>query len=141
MSNVKLHQMRRLFGLWLLSGPRSFQDPRIWREDRQSYALQTPFQRAVGVRYIGRSRPRFPDSNTGFGSFVPRSRHISVIRAFKGWFSKPLRPQHLSLKDGHLAQLHRATGYALVSSRHLRRVSLYGANFVGTFRVRDEDAT
>lgn len=133
--------MRRLFGLWLLSGPRSFQDPRIWREDRQSYALQTPFQRAVGVRYIGRSRPRFPDSNTGFGSFVPGSQHISVIRAFKGWFSKPLRPQHLSLKDGHLAQLRRATGYALVSSRHLRRVSLYGANFVGTVRVRDEDAT
>ena len=76
-----------------------------------------------------------------FGSFVPRSRHVSVIRAFKGWFSKPLRPQDLALKDGHLAQLRRATGYALVSSRHLRRVSLHGASFVGIVRVRDEDAT
>lgn len=133
--------MPRLFGLWLLSGPRSFQDPRIWREDSQGYAAQTPFQRTVGVRYVGRSRPRVPDSKTGFGSFGSRSRHISVIRAFKGWFSKPLRPQDLALKGGHLTQLRRATGYALVSSRHLRRVSLHGANFVGLVRVRDEDAT
>ena len=133
--------MRRKFGLWLLTGPLSFQDRRIWREDRQSYALQTPFQRAVGVRYLGRSQPRLPDSFTGFGSFVRGSRHRSVIHAFKGWFTSPLRPQHLVLEEGHLTHLHRATGYALISSRHLRCVSLYGANFVGIVRVKDEEST
>jgi hypothetical protein len=132
--------MRRLFGLWLLTGPRSFQDRRIWREDRQSYALQTPFQRAIGVRYIGRSQPRFPDSFTGFGSFVRGSQHRSVVHSFKGWFSRPLKQQQLVLKEGHLTHLRRATGYALVSSRHLRCVSLHGANFAGIIRVKDEDA-
>lgn len=133
--------MRRLFGLWLFTGPRSFQDSRIWREDGQSYALQTPFQRAIGVRYMGRSKPRFPDSFTGFGSFRRGSRQGSVVRAFKGWFSKPLRHQHLALKEGHLTHLRSATGYALLSSRHLRCVSLHGAKFAGVIRVKDENST
>jgi hypothetical protein len=138
---VRLKSMRRVFGLWLLTCPRSFKDPRIWGEDRRSYAVQTPFQRAAGVRYIGRSQPRFPDSFTGFGSFVRGSRPRSVVCAFNGWFSHPLRPQHLSLTAGHLTVLRRATGYAMISSRHLRCVSLHNAHFVGILRVRDEDAT
>lgn len=134
--------MRRSFGLWLLTGPRSFEDPRIWREDEQSYARQTLFQRAVGVRYVGRVPPRFPDSFTGFGSFVRRSRPRSLSWALKGWFhSGPVKPQNFSLRAGHAAVLSRATGYALISSRRLRRVSVPGAQFVGIVRVKAEDAT
>jgi hypothetical protein len=138
---VKSHHMRRRFGLWLFTGPRSFEDPQIWREEH-SFARQTPFQRAVGVRYVGRKFPRFPDSFTGFGTFVRRSRPRSVVRALKGWFHPgPVTPQHLSLRPGHSAVLSRATGYALISSRHLRNISLPGALFVGIVRVRSEDAT
>lgn len=134
--------MRRSFGLWLLTSPRSFEDPRIWREDEESYARQTPFQRAIGVRYVGRRQPRFPDSFTGFGSFVRRSRPRSLPWVLKGWFHPgPVKPQHFSLRAGHAAILSRATGYALVSSRHLRHVSVPGAQFVGVVRVRGVDAT
>ena len=85
--------MRRRFGLWLLTGPRPFEDPRIWREDSQSYQLQTPFQRAEGVRYVGRRAPRYCDVFTGFGS-CGRSRSRSVSTLLKGWFRHGPVPRH-----------------------------------------------
>ena len=133
--------MRRIFGLWLLTGVRSFEDRRIFREDREGAMAQTPFQRRVGVRYVGRRWPRSPDSQVGFGSFVRGGRPRSVLQAFKGHFERPLRPQHLALKTDHLSVLRRATGYALIASPHLRKVSLHHAHFAGIVRVNDEDAS
>lgn len=133
--------MRRRFGLWLLTGPRSFEDPRIWREDSQSYQLQTPFQRAVGVRYVGRRSSRYPDALTGFGAFG-RSRPRSVATMLKGYFRRgPVPRQWLSLIPGREGALSRATGYVLIASPRLRSVSKYGAVFVGFIRARRDDET
>jgi hypothetical protein len=126
--------MRCLFGIWLLTGPRSFHDPRICREDRRGALIQTPFQRAVGVRYRGRSGPPAADALLGFGSFAAGGRPRSVLQVFKGHFDPPLRAQHLALKASHRASLRHATGYAIVSTRRLRRISLPGATFIGTLR-------
>lgn len=134
---LQMQRTRSIYGLWLLSFPRSFQDSRIWREDQYSNELQTQFQRKVGVRYVGRQMPRIPDSSTGFGSWGRRGPPRSVLSAFRRHFSEPLGPQYLSLIRGHQHFLRNATGYALVSSRHLRRISIHGAHYVGTIRVRD----
>jgi hypothetical protein len=134
--------MHRRFGLWVLTGPRSFEDPRIWREDSQSYQVQTPFQRAVGVRYLGKGSPRYPDAFTGFGGFAARSRPRSVAMLLKGWFQPgPVPHRWLSLLPGRAANVARATGYVLVATPRLRPVSKYGAVFVGFVRARVQGET
>lgn len=126
----------RRFGIWLLVSKRSFEDPRIWREDCESYALQTTFQRMVGVKYVGKGRPRFPDCFTGFGSIVRRHRPRSIAMLFRGHFTPGrVRPQSFSLLPGHRAVLARATGYAIISSRRMRSVNSPGAVFVGSMRT------
>lgn len=130
--------MHRKFGIWLVVSKQSFEDPRIWREDFQSFAMQTTFQRRAGVRYVGESYPRFPDALTGFGSIVSRNRRQSMALLFKDHFhSGPIRPQTFSLRTGYRAILARAAGYAIISSRRLRKVNSPGAVFVGTMRVRE----
>ena len=135
--------MHRRFGIWLLTCPRSFQDPRIWREDKNSYDRQTVFQRAIGVRYVGKSSARYPDANAGFGSFGRRSPPKSIAKLFRGHFHRgPVRRQDLCLLKNHKEVLARSTGYALVSSPKVRHVSV-GSNalFIGTLRARvDADA-
>ena len=128
------------FWIWLVVSKQSFEDPRIWREDSQSYALQTRFQRRVGVRYVGKRNPRFPDALTGFGSIVPRHRPRSMALLFKDHFHRgPVGPQSFSLRAGHRAVLARATGYAIISSPRLRGVHSPGAVFVGSMRICDRD--
>lgn len=128
--------MRRSFGIWLIVSKQSFEDPRIWREDSRSYALQTRFQRRAGVRYVGERYPRFPNALTGFGSVVPRNRPRSMALLFKGYFhSGPVKPQSFSLRAGHRTVLAHATGYAIISTRRLRRVNSPGAVFVGSMRI------
>lgn len=133
-----IYMQHRRFGIWLLVGKKSFEDPRIWREDSQSYQLQTLFQRRVGVKYVGKGYPRFPDSFTGFGTIVPRHRVRSIARLFYGHSRRgPVRPQSLWLIPGYRAVLARATGYAIISSRRLRAVNSPGAVFVGLMRTCD----
>jgi hypothetical protein len=131
-----LYMRHRRFGIWLLVSKKSFEDPRIWREDSQSYALQTLFQRRVGVKYVGKGHPRFPDSFTGFGTIGPRHRARSMAMLFHGHFRRgPVRPQSFSLLPGYRAVLARATGYAIISSVRLRAVNSPGAVFVGSMRT------
>jgi hypothetical protein len=132
--------MHRKFGVWLIVSKQSFEDPRIWREDSQSYALQTRFQRCVGVKYVGERYPRFPNALTGFGSIVPRNRPRSMALLFKDHFhAGPVRPQSFWLRTGYRAVLARATGYAIISTRRLRRVSSPGVVFVGSMWIRDSN--
>jgi hypothetical protein len=132
--------MRRRFGIWLIVSKQSFEDPRIWREDSQSYALQTRFQRRAGVRYVGKGYPRFPDARTGFGSIVPRNRPRSIALLFKNHFHVgPVSSQSFSLRAGYRSVLARATGYAILSTGRLRSISSPGAVFVGMMRIRNID--
>lgn len=125
------------FGLWLITSKRSFFDPAIWREDAHSNSLQTRLQRAAGVRYVGTRHPKFPDAVTGFGT-IRHERRRSLARLFKGHFNAgPVPPRSFSLRRGHRSVLARATGYAIISTRRLRPVSIPGALFVGLMRVRD----
>ena len=129
--------MSTRFGIWLLTCNRSFEDPRIWRENDHGYDIQTHFQRVVGVRYVGASAPRFPDAKLGFGGILPRNRHRSISYLFKGHFHPgPVSRQALSLRAGNRTILAKATGYAIFSTRRLKCVSIPGAVFVGVMRVR-----
>ena len=131
--------MHRRFGIWLIVSKNSFEDPRIWREDSESYAVQTRFQRRAGVKYVGERYPRFPNALTGFGSIVPRNRPRSMALLFKDHFHLgPVKPQSFSLRAGYRAVLARATGYAIISTRRLRRVNSPGAVFVGSMRIREQ---
>lgn len=130
--------MHKRFGIWLITSKRSFLHPAIWREDANAYPMQTRLQRIAGVRYAGSRYPKCPDSVTGFGEIVPGRRPRSVACLFKGQFDRdPDLSRSFRLRGGHRSVLARATGYAIISSKRLRGVSIQGAVFVGTMRVRD----
>ena len=130
--------MHRSFGIWLLTCPRSFEDPRIWREDRSSNLLQTSFQRKIGIRYVGSRTPRYPNANTGVGDFGMGRAPSSIAKLFAGHFhTGPVHPKNLWLRTNHRKVLARSTGYFLASSPRVRPVSFGGlAEFVGTLRAR-----
>lgn len=129
--------MHKCFGIWLITSKRSFFEPAIWREDAHSYDVQTRLQRLAGVRYPGTCYPKFPDSITGFGTIGARDRPRSLARLFKSHFdSNPAASRSFVLRPGHRALLKRANGYAIISSKRLRGLSIPGAVFVGTMRVR-----
>jgi hypothetical protein len=129
--------MHRRYNLWLLTCPKSFWDRSIWREDANSYAVQTPFQRAVGVRYFGKHIRRKAYVSSVFGNFGRGKRPDSVANLLKGHFYRGPFPRHcLFLRSDHGAVLARATGYVYISARHLRNVSTHDAVFVGAFLVR-----
>lgn len=129
--------MHKHFGIWLITSERSFFHPAIWREDANSYAVQTRLQRIAGVRYVGTRYPKLPDGLTGFGETGRSGRRRSIARLFKGQFdADPVISQSFVLRRGHRSILARATGYAIISSKRLRGVSIPGAVFVGTMKVR-----
>ena len=131
--------MHKRFGIWLIASERSFLHPAVWREDAHSYPVQTRLQRTAGVRYLGTCYPKLADGLTGFGDIGRSGRRRSIARLFKGQFdADPVISRSFVLRGGHRSILARATGYAIISSKRLRGVSIPGAVFVGTMRVRDD---
>lgn len=129
--------MHQRYGLWLHTGRCVFDEPLIWREDTRGEPRQTPFQRAVGVRYVGPQRARCPDAFTDFGDLPPRTKPRSFAGLTKGWFHKrPIPPGRAELRSGWEQVLPHATGYVLVASHRLQPVSKHGAVFVGFIRVK-----
>ena len=133
--------MNRRYGIWLIVSPRSFKDPRIWKEDKDSYQLQTPFQRAIGVRYAANGERKYPDSLGGFTGFSKRSGPPkSVAQLLKGFFTaKPPLHHRLQLRPGHSSLVAGSRGFVVLWAPHLRKLApSAGVRFVGTVSVREQ---
>lgn len=137
--NVRVLKLLRRYGLWLFTCSRSFDDPRIWREDKNSDSLPTPFQRAIGVRYVGRRSSRYPNSKGGYCDNRLSGPPKSIPLLLKGFFSPgPVSPPKLALVPGHRAILRRSKGYAILWAPHIRFISVGGfAHFVGSVLVNE----
>ena len=127
------------YGIWLLTCPRSFHDPRIWRANKNSDALPTQFQRSVGVRYFGQKSPRIPNSNGFYCDNRLYGPPKSISLLLKGIFTTRQAPRlKLTLIQGHRAILQRSTGYVVLWAPHIRFISVSGiAHFVGSILVNE----
>lgn len=132
--------MLRRYGVWLLICPRSFGDPRIWRENKSSDALPTQFERAVGVRYVGQGAPRYPNSKGGYVDNRLSGPPKNIPLLLKGFFTPgPVPRSKLALVSGHRAILRRSTGYAVLWAPRIRFLSVGGiAHFVGSILVNEK---
>jgi hypothetical protein len=132
--------MLRRYGLWLLTCPRSLDDPKIRHEGKNGYENLTQFQHAIGIRYSKGRAPRFPNSKGGFVGFS-RSAPRNVNLLLKGFFANgPMSSNKLVLCSGHRALLSRATGFAILWAPHLRFVSVnVGAHLVGKVLVHEQN--
>jgi hypothetical protein len=135
---VTSRRLNRLYGYWATLSHRPLDDPRIWRENKQSYELPTQFQRAIGVRYSGPRGSRHPRTHGGYGEFGHGRRPSSLAQALSGFFS-PGPVSRLRVRQ-YLSTTHamaKATGYVLLSGKALRFRSYRGlAVFVGTVLVK-----
>jgi hypothetical protein len=131
--------VNRRYALWLIVSPLSFEDRRVWRESKNSDQLQTRFQRAVGVRYVGKGSPRYSNAKGGVMSFTNRPGAGSVRQMLKGIFSTRALPRHrVQLHPGHSQFVPKATGLVFLSAPQLRpNVPAPGVRFVGTVTVRE----
>jgi len=132
--------MPRRYGLWLLTCPRSIENSKIRREDKNGYENLTQFQRAIGIRYSKGRAPRFPNSKGGFVGFN-QSAPRSVNLLLKGFFANgPVSSNKLVLCSGHRALLSRATGFAILWAPQLRFVSVtVGAHLAGTVLIHEHN--
>ena len=130
--------LNRSYGVWIFPAKSPIGDRRVLREDRCGHAVQTQFQRAVGIRYVGRSGSSFPDSWGGFIGRGPRARPQKPPDLLVGFFSKgPVKRHRVMFHAGASSALSKYEGHAVLAAKHLRRVGVGGiAVFVGRVRVR-----
>lgn len=131
-------QLLRHYGIWLLTCPRSFKDPRILREDKNGYDLPTQFQRVVGVRYEGRKAPRFPNSKGGYLDNRRSGPQKRVSLLLKGFFTiGPVPRSKLLIAPRRRPELRRRSGFVALWAPNIRFVSVGGiAHFIGRVLVK-----
>ena len=130
--------MFRSYGIWIFRAKSPIDDKRVVREDRYGLLAQTMFQRAVGIRYTGRSGSRFPDSWGGFTGRGPRATPRTLVELLSGYFNKgPIKRHRVTFHAGANKALSNYNGHAVLAAQHLRRVGVPGiAVFIGTVRTR-----
>jgi hypothetical protein len=130
--------LNRTYFVWVFCTKSPLGDRRVVREDEHGYFVQTRFQRHVGIRYLGRSKPRFPDSWGGFTGHGPRSKPRTLREFLAGVFSdKPLGRHRVLLFSASQAAMSRYRGNAILAAKHLRAVDLPGiAVCVAKLRIR-----
>ena len=130
--------MNRSYFVWIFHSKSPIDDKRVVREDVNGYLLQTRFQRSVGVRYLGKSAPRFPDSWGGFTGNGPRAKPRHPRDFLRGFFGPGFLPRHrVLLFPGAQAAMSKYRGNAVLYAKHLRPVRVAGvAVCVGRLCVR-----
>jgi ketosteroid isomerase-like protein len=133
--------VNRSYGVWIFHARSPIDDKRVVRENRRGYWTQTLFQRAVGIRYLGYSESRFPDSWGGFTGSGPRAKPRTLTEMLGSYFSKgPLKRHRVTLRPRAHKALSGYNGHAILAAKHLRRVGVPGiAVFVANVRVRIEN--
>jgi hypothetical protein len=133
--------VNRSYGVWIFHAKSPIGDKRVVRENKLGSFVQTRFQRAVGIQYLGHSEPKFLDSWGGFTGNGPRAKPRTPREMLRGFFGKrPIKRHRLLLIAGAQRAMSSYKGHAVLATKHLRQVGVPGiAVFVARVRVRIEN--